>query len=219
MAEEQETTSAYGGLYSMPGQIIGAGIQTAMAKAEAKRNRRFQRQMSNTAYRRAVRDMKAAGINPILAYQQGGASTPPGAVAPIADFGSAFGGGVSTAIQVLKAKAEIAAIKQGTATAKAQEHLTDNKADVLDPISTASELFHDSIVEPITSGIRNFLGRDGKTPSGKGWRESVRDFSKDVRAQQARERRKKQEERRRRHQKWKSAAPRKRDQSRKYEDY
>lgn len=66
--------------------------------AEALANRQFQERMSSTAYQRAVEDMKKAGLNPILAFSNGGASTPGGSVGTIS--GASMGLASSSALGV-----------------------------------------------------------------------------------------------------------------------
>lgn len=48
---------------------------------EAQKQRDFEERMAKNSYTYAVEDMKRAGLNPILAYSQGGASVPNGAAA------------------------------------------------------------------------------------------------------------------------------------------
>lgn len=64
---------------------VGGGLLTsAFSIHETRQNRRFQRDMSNTAHQREVADLKKAGLNPILSATGGkGESTPSGSVPSI----------------------------------------------------------------------------------------------------------------------------------------
>jgi len=114
------------------GPIIAAGITAATSAFGASRQNRtqiamsreqmdFQERMSNTAYQRSMADMRAAGLNPMLAYGQGGATTPGGAQPNIVNpMGTELSGITTTALQSRRVKAETDATKQSEDTNFAQ---------------------------------------------------------------------------------------------------
>lgn len=105
----------------------------------ARRQERFQTEMSNTQFQRGMIDMRRAGLNPILAYAQGGAGTPSGAMAgapsgqgvaasassaqqPVIPMANELEAGVSSAKQNIRLTQEIKNMKQSVLTDRARQH-------------------------------------------------------------------------------------------------
>ncbi len=105
------------------GALAGLGQERANKRniALAREQMRFQERMSGTAYQRAVEDMKLAGINPMLAYAQGGASSPSGQTARTEDV---LGPAVSTAMSMMRMKKELKLLDAQTYKTTQEGHVS-----------------------------------------------------------------------------------------------
>lgn len=127
----KKATKAVGSVF---GAVTGTTDTNKLNQQMAREQMDFQADMSNTSYQRSMQDMKTAGLNPILAYKQGGASTPSGASAkmenPVATGMDLFNKTTATALAMKRNSKELKLLDE-------QIRATKN---------TGSKAFQDSLV-------------------------------------------------------------------------
>lgn len=142
---------------------FGAYLQNRANASMAEKQMQFQERMSSTAYQRAVSDMRKAGLNPMLAYMQGGATSPSGASAHMSNVVQA---GVSSALEMKRQSLELQLLKAQTEIAQNNAKLSIFDTEFnLSGLGVANKMFQTA--KDILPWVALLLTR-GRWPGGAG---------------------------------------------------
>ena len=106
------------------GSIAGGFAQARAQRTEASRLREWQADQYARRYQITMSDMRAAGLNPMLAYSQGPGTPPSGAMANIGDFGTSAASRI-----VSEAVSRKAMVEQARAQTELQKQTAKTEAE------------------------------------------------------------------------------------------
>lgn len=150
-----------GGAFQYAGQSQANASNAQIARDQMY----FQERMSNSSYQRAVDDMKKAGLNPALAYQQGGASTPAGASATMQNK---LGGAGSSARDAVNAFTGTKQVQAAVAKTNADTELTKAQTTQLQ-IESAARLEQIKASAALTSTNARFAAESFQPKLNLSW--------------------------------------------------
>lgn len=125
---------------SLAGGLLGfaGGEDTNAANIEmVKQQEDFQERMRSTAYQTAVKDMEAAGLNPMLAYSQGPAQVPSGASIQLQNPALGLQQGLTSAGSAIMQQASLDQLKSSSTLNQAQA--IKAAADTQNSLNSASQ--------------------------------------------------------------------------------
>lgn len=139
----------------LAGGLLGNSAQSRANRANvrlARENREWEEKMSNTSYQRGVRDMLRAGINPMLAVSQGGASTPNATapeVQPVNSAAKAIQGAPAAAASALAIQAQTIANERAKEDLRIQRFRNDQEVAYNHPDDAFSdrEMSHQKLID------------------------------------------------------------------------